>query len=320
MRKGQRALNLLLMLAAAGLALVTVFTLAARLWWAFDLFSHFRLQYVIAALTLGVAALAMRAYPTAAVLAVVALVHGWTIKDLWWGGAASAAPGGVPLRVVSANVLSQNRTPEKVLELVRAVDADLVVLVDARQKRWQPVLTALGALYPYSAPQASRERRPVILFSRHPIVDQQVVRPPGGRRPYLVAEVVVGGETVVVAGVHPSSPSPSGPGDTRRRNRELDHIAEVASEADRPLIAAGDFNTTPWSPYFQDLLAGAGLRNAAEGHGYIGTWPALFWPALIPIDHVLLKGPLAATTVRRGPAIGSDHFPIIADLRLLPGF
>src|SRR5918996_4027907 len=124
MQKGQRALNLFLMLAAAGLALITVFTLAARLWWAFDLFSHFRLQYVIAALILGVAALAVRAYPTAAVLACVALVHGWTIKDLWWGGTASAAPSGVPVRVMSANVLSQNRTPEKALEFILAADAD----------------------------------------------------------------------------------------------------------------------------------------------------------------------------------------------------
>src|SRR5918995_5131979 len=129
MKKGQRALNLLLMLASAGLALITVFTLAARLWWAFDLFSHFRLQYVVAALSLGAAALAVRAYPTAAVLAIVALMHGWAIRDLWWGGTASAAPGGLPLRVVSANVLSANRTPEQVLEFVRAADADLVVLV-----------------------------------------------------------------------------------------------------------------------------------------------------------------------------------------------
>jgi endonuclease/exonuclease/phosphatase (EEP) superfamily protein YafD len=317
MTKGPRALNLFLTLAAAGLALVTIFTFAARLWWAFDLFSHFRLQYVVAALILGVAALATRAGPSAAVLAAVALVHGWAIKDLWWGGTANAAPGGIPLRVVSANVLSQNRTLEKVLEFVRAADADLVVLVDARQEHWQPVLTALGALYPYSAPQASSERQSVILFSRYPIVDEEVVHPPGGRRPYLVTEVAVGGATLVVAGVHPSSPSPSEPSNTRRRNRELDHIADVARAADRPVIVAGDFNTTPWSPYFRDLVAAAGLRNAALGHGYTGTWPAWFWPALIPIDHVLLKGPLAATAVRRGPAVGSDHFPIIADLRLL---
>jgi endonuclease/exonuclease/phosphatase (EEP) superfamily protein YafD len=325
MTKGPRTLHLFLMLAAAGLALITVFTLAARLWWAFDLFSHFRLQYVVAALILSVAALAMRAYPSAAVLGVVALVHGWAIKDLWWGGTANAAQGGVPLRVVSANVLAPNPTPEKVLEFVRAADADLVVLVDARRDKWQPILSALRELYPYQSPKLHggelpklpRERPPVILFSRHPILDEELVRPPGGRRPYLLAEVAVGDQTVVVAGVHPSSPSPSEPGDTRRRNRELDHIAEIAGEADRPVIVAGDFNTTPWSPYFQDLVAAAGLRNAALGQGYIGTWPTWFWPALIPIDHVLLKGPLAATTVRRGPPIGSDHFPIIADLRLL---
>jgi endonuclease/exonuclease/phosphatase (EEP) superfamily protein YafD len=319
MTKGLRALHLFLMLAAAGLVLITAFTFAARLWWAFDLFSHFRLQYVVAALILSVAALAVRAHPMAAVLAAVALVHGWAIKDLWWGGSANAALGGVPLRVVSANVLSQNRTPEKVLEFVRAADADVVVLVDARQKRWQPVLTALEALYPHRSPPASRERPPVILFSRHPMVDHEVVRPPGGRRPYLVADVAVGGATLVVAGVHPSSPSPREPSHTRRRNRELGHIGDIARGTDRPVIVAGDFNTTPWSPYFQDLLAAAGLRNAALGHGYIGTWPAWFWPVLIPIDHVLLKGPLAATTVRRGPAIGSDHYPIIADLRLLSG-
>jgi endonuclease/exonuclease/phosphatase (EEP) superfamily protein YafD len=317
MRKGQRALNLLLMLAAAGLALVTVFALAARLWWAFDLFSHFRLQYVVAALGLGMAALAVRAYPSAAVLAAVALVHGWAIRDVWLGGTASAAPGGLPLRVVSVNVMSQNRKPERVLEFVRAADPDLLVLVDARQESWQPVLRALEALYPYHAPPLSRGRPPVILFSRHPIVEEQVVQPPRGKRPYLVAEVAVGGETLIVAGVHPSSPSPTEPGATRRRNRELDHIAQITGEAERPVIVAGDFNTTPWSPHFQDLLAAAGLRNAAEGKGYVATWPTFFWPAQIPIDHVLIKGRLAVTVLRRGPKVGSDHYPIIADLRLL---
>lgn len=315
MTKGQRALNLLLVLAAAGLALVTVFALAARLWWAFDLFSHFRVQYVVLALALAIAALAVRAYRCAAVLTIVALVHGLAIKDLWLGGTASAAPGGTALRVVSVNVLAFNRTPGKVLEFVRAADADLVVLVDARRSPWQPMLSALRTLYPYQAPQDAGPRR-VILFSRHPIVKEQVVRPPDGVRPYLVAEVAVGDETVVVAGVHAFSPSPTGPGGTHRRNRQLEHVAEIVAQAHQPVIVAGDFNTTPWSPYFQDLLAAAGLRNAAAGRGHIATWPTFFWPVQIPIDHVLIKGPVAVTSVRRGPDVGSDHYPIIADLRL----
>jgi endonuclease/exonuclease/phosphatase (EEP) superfamily protein YafD len=317
MRKGWRALNLILMLAAAPLVVATVGALAARHWWVFDLFSHFRLQYVIAAGLLCIAALALRAYPTAAVLAAVALVHGFAIKDLWLGGGARAAPGGLPLRVVSANVWGGNRTPDKVLELVRTSAADLVVLVDATRRRWQPVLAGIGALYPYTTgPVWGRGRAPVILFSRFPILSENLLQAPRGRRPYLVAKLDLGGETLVVVGVHSSSPRPTGSGHSRLRNRELDHIAEAVRGVDGPVIATGDFNVTAWSPHFEDLLA-AGLRDAALGQGYLATWPTWFWPALIPIDHVLLKGPLAVTSVRRGPAVGSDHFPLIADLRLL---
>jgi endonuclease/exonuclease/phosphatase (EEP) superfamily protein YafD len=323
---GPRALKLIVMLAASGLALATLFALSARLWWAFDLFSHFRLQYLIAAACLGVVALAIRARAAAAVLAVIALVNGWAIKDLWLGGTASAALGGTPVRVVSANVWADNPTPAKALEFVRASDADLVVLVDARSRRWRPALTELEALYPYhsqrSWPREGARGRglraaAVVLFSRYPILAEKVVSPPKGRRPYLVASLEFGGQTLTLVGVHSLSPFPDEPGRSRRRNRELDHIAEAVRGIDGPVIAAGDFNATEWSPHFQDLVAAGGLRDAILGHGYVATWPTWFWPALIPIDHVLVKGPLAVTTLRRGPGIGSDHYPLIADLRLL---
>jgi endonuclease/exonuclease/phosphatase (EEP) superfamily protein YafD len=315
---------LIVMLAASGLALVTLFALSARLWWAFDLFSHFRLQYLVAAACVCVVALAVGARPAAAVLAVVALLNGWAIKDLWLGGTASAALGGTPVRVVSANVWAENPTPAQALQFVRTSDADLVVLVDTRSRRWWPVLAELEALYPYRSQRSwpmEGARGPraaaVILFSRYRILTEKVVSPPKGRRPYLVANLDVGGQTLTVVGVHSLSPFPDEPGRSRRRNRELDHIAEAVRGIDGPVIAAGDFNATAWSPHFQDLVATGGLRNAIQGHGYVATWPTWFWPALIPIDHVLVKGPLAVTTLRRGPAIGSDHYPLIADLRLL---
>lgn len=286
--------------------------LAARLWWVFDLFSHFRLQYVVAAAVLGSAALSLGAYRVTVVLALVALVHGWAIRDLWLADARSV-PGGEPLRVVSANVLASNPTPEKVLDVVRASGADIVVLVDARDDRWRGVLAAMGELYPHRAPEGWRDGAPVLLFSRAPIVAARVERPTG-RRPYLVAEVSAGGGVVTVAGVHP--PSPTDPGDTRRRNRQLDHIATTVEDTARPLIVVGDLNTSPWSPHFRDLLTATGLRNAAAGQGWIPTWPTWFWPALIPIDHVLVRGPLGVEDLERGPDVGSDHYPLIADLRL----
>lgn len=316
---GRRILRLLLIVATAGLALVTLFTSAARFWWAFDLFSHFRLQYVVIALALCLAALAGRAHLCAGALAAIALVHGFAIKDLWLGGGAAAASEGVPLRVVSANVLNSNRAQEEVLEFVRRSDAGVVVLVDALRTRWREVLSALGEDYPYRAPDTWRDGAPVILLSRHPIVRDTVESAREGRRPYLAADLVLGDRTLMAVGVHPSSPSPRDPSDTHQRNLQLDYLAELVEGKDRPVIVAGDFNTTPWSPHFRDLLVAAGLRNAANGHGYIATWPRWFWPAQIPIDHILVRGPVATASMKRGPSIGSDHYPIIADLRIMGG-
>jgi endonuclease/exonuclease/phosphatase (EEP) superfamily protein YafD len=297
--------------------LVTIFALSARLWWAFDLFSHFRLQYLVLAAALCLGSLAVRALPIAAVLTLVAVVHGWAIKNLWLGGAAPAAARAERLRVASANVLSTNPEPEKVLDFVRASEADVVVLVEAEGERWGDVLAAIGEVYAHRAPEGWQDGAPVILFSRHPIVQESVIRSPEGSRPYLGADLALGGRTVAVVGVHPSSPSPRDPSDTRQRNLQLDYLADLLDETHGPVVVTGDFNTSPWSPHFEELVATAALRNAADGHGYMGTWPSWFWPARIPIDHILVKGPVAVAGMERGPATGSDHYPVVADLRLL---
>ena len=150
MRNGARALNLVLMLAAAGLVLATVV--------------RARGQAVVGVRSVQPFPAAIRAgrpdpprcragapqLSDRVVLAAVALVHGWAIKDLWLGGTASAALSGMNLRVVSANVWAINPTPDEVLAFIRASDADLVVLVDARSRRWRQVLSELAHAVPLS--------------------------------------------------------------------------------------------------------------------------------------------------------------------------
>ena len=267
---------------------------------------------------LGILALAVRAYPAVLACILVALVHGWAVRDLWLG-AAPVPPGGVPLRVATANVLNRNPTPEKVLDFVRGSGADLVVLVDARGERWRPVLAAVGELYPYRAPEDWREGGQVLLFSREPVLAAAVVPPgpaprplPGGQARDRDRGAAGGGRAPDLAladrgGRHPGAEPRAGPdrGRGRRGGRAgdrgggLQHLALVAA-LPRP---AGRH----------------GLRDAARGQGWVGTWPAWFWPALVPIDHVLVKGPVAVADLRRGPFVGSDHYPLVADLRLYGG-
>lgn len=305
-------------MAAAGLLLVTGFVLFGRVWWVFDLFTHFRVQYFLTAVVLAVVALVLRAYPSAAVFAAIALGHGLVIKDLWLGDEGpDPGVGGVPLRVITANVWDPNPAPEKVAEFVRDEGGDVVILIDAEREHWQPALAQLGLLYPHRVPTTWSKGGPVLLFSRFPVLRYETIQPLKGQRPYLEVDLAVDERIVTVLGVHPASPKVTDPEDSHQRNHSLDHIGRNIKDRNRPLIVAGDFNSTPWSPHFRDLISVSGLHNAAQGHGLIPTWPRQFWPARVPIDHVLVRGPLAVEDVRRGPSIGSDHFPIIADLRLL---
>lgn len=82
----------------------------------------------------------------------------------------------------------------------------------------------------------------------------------------------------------------------------------------------GDLNATPWSPRFRDLVAAAGLRQARRGFGLQASWGPRPLPwALLPIDHVLLRGPWQVRSFRAGPRLGSDHRPVVAELLVDPG-
>jgi len=81
-------------------------------------------------------------------------------------------------------------------------------------------------------------------------------------------------------------------------------------------VVAGDLNATPWSPIFHRVLDLGRLRDSREGFGLHRTWPSGIHALLrIPIDHVLVGE--GVTVLRRevGPHIGSDHRPVIVDLR-----
>jgi endonuclease/exonuclease/phosphatase (EEP) superfamily protein YafD len=78
----------------------------------------------------------------------------------------------------------------------------------------------------------------------------------------------------------------------------------------------GDFNVTPWSPLFADLLRDSGLADSCRGFGWQPTWPTRL-PAMfrIPIDHCLHGAGVAIVDRRVGPEIGSDHLPLLLELR-----
>ena len=58
-----------------------------------------------------------------------------------------------------------------------------------------------------------------------------------------------------------------------------------------------------------------GCTTAALGHGLAPHWPSQFAPLGIRIDHCLVIAQWRSVRVRLGPSLGSDHLPLMADLR-----
>jgi endonuclease/exonuclease/phosphatase (EEP) superfamily protein YafD len=103
------------------------------------------------------------------------------------------------------------------------------------------------------------------------------------------------------------------------RNLEFLDLARMIGAEHDPVVLAGDLNSTGWSPRFTDLLADARLRDSRQGFGVQASWPTQFMLLGIPIDHCLVSPEIQVLDRRVGGPVGSDHLPIVIDVRLPSG-
>lgn len=307
--------------AVTALVLGAAATILAEAWWLLDLATHHRLQYLAAALLLAVVALILRprwlAIPALAVAGLHAAVVYPHIAPLS-RSAAATSPAGPVLRVMTINVRWSNRRYDAVATFIRETNADIVVMQEA-VLRWKTALPRIAAAYPHVWPPDWRDGAKVIVFSRHPFLAPRTVYPVKRGFPFYVMDIDLrglGARRLRFVGVHP--PLPKGAELSAVRNAHFRAIAKAVNEFSGPVVVAGDFNCTPWSPFYRKLVRETGLTNAARGKFWQPTWPAWFTLAGLPIDHVFVKGGIGIRSSRSGPDIGSDHYPLVADLVVTP--
>jgi endonuclease/exonuclease/phosphatase family metal-dependent hydrolase len=46
------------------------------------------------------------------------------------------------------------------------------------------------------------------------------------------------------------------------------------------------------------------------------SWPVGLWPLALPIDHCLVSEKVEVVDRWMGPDVGSDHYPLVVDVRL----
>ena len=281
--------------------------------WAVELFCHFRVQYAWGFALLTVVLALTRSWKLVVAGAVLVAIQVVLIAPSYIAPAKAETLPEQRLRVVYANVNGANREHQRVLDLLRSEQADIVVIAELRA----PLLDALQPLrdegYPTFITHPRRDNYGIALLAKREL--DGGVETLGGVEtpPAIVARDPAAKLTVI--GLHP--PPPMNGALSAERDRQLDAVIERVRSIDGNVVLLGDLNMTPWAPKFGELL-GAGLLDSREGFGVQTSWPAS-WPAplRIPIDHCLVSPEVVVTQRRIGPEIGSDHRPIVVDL-LLP--
>jgi len=208
--------------------------------------------------------------------------------------------------VVQFNTWTDNTNAEAVLAWLDTERPDIAVLEEnsrglrraiAAHPAWQVVCRSCG----------------VIILSRKPALSSWTA--PGGRKsPLTEATFRDALGPFVVIGAHNAWPTDIA--DQQFQERRLAEL--IGGQSRERLIVTGDFNSAPWSFSRRRWDQAFGLIRRERA---VATWPAhayhrLRWPGLpfLPIDHVYAGPGWATVSIRRGPRLTSDHYPLVVTL------
>ena len=282
--------------------------------WRLDLFAHFRWQYLLLGAVVIPWALWRRHRLLLAFAVLTTLLNGTLIAQLAWQPALSAATPthAFVLRLLSLNLLTSNPHKQRVIDLVTASGADVVVLTEV-DVEWATALEPLATQYPHRIVHPRPDNFGVALLSRIPLEEPALMRFGDTPMPSVMARIRHQGRSLLVVGTHP--PPPLSARHAVVRDRQLDALGDLVAQRDEPVVVLGDFNATPWSAPMRALTAGRlGFRSVDAP--WTPTW-MVRTPFAIPIDHVLCTAPLVIVSRSVGPEVGSDHRPVQVELRWL---
>jgi endonuclease/exonuclease/phosphatase (EEP) superfamily protein YafD len=282
-----------------------------RYGWLFDLLSHFRLQYVLACAAMLVFALISRR-SLLVLMALISLL--WNVQIVYafhqTAEVVVRSSKAKPLRVMTFNVMTDNQNPVAAVSHAMQSDADIVCLPEVDES-WRVALQPLRVKYPHHVEEMNNGNFGIACYTRLPVKSFEVRYFTIWRLPTVVMNLDHLGRPLTFIGTHPIPPM--GEQDAHEWREQLSGIATLVAGLSGEVIAAGDFNATPWCEGMRLLREKGGL----DFHSVDPVWPptwGLNLPMMIPIDHVLVKGGLTVQKRTLGPAMGSDHRSVTVEI------
>lgn len=296
--------------ATGAICLASLLAYGGRWSWFCDLLVNFRTHYALVLCPALILAIVFRHWRVAAVAVIGLALNAWPMAGTFVGPNATPAAGARHVRIVEFNVNIANENLGDIASYVDALKTDVVVLTELSPTNAAKLAELLPRL-PYRHFAEKEGIWGVVILSRWPLIAPQTVMH-DGIAVAARADVDLGDRRFRLYGAHLDWPVM--PETARVRDAQLEALGVELSACPRACVAVGDFNVTPWSSHFRDLLKVPGVRDCAAGRGFLDTWAAdLPAPLRIRIDQCLVAGSIGVSDVRIGHSVGSDHFAIISD-------
>ena len=222
------------------------------------------------------------------------------------------------LRVLVSNMELENDRYSTWLQTVRGANADIVIALEPG-KRWVEKVESIFNEYPHRVIYPQENWYGMMMLSRLPIESNKIRFLVQDDVPSIDATIRMNdAQSVRVIGVHPRPPEPIRDNDATARDAELVLWGRELKKETGPVIIGGDLNDVAWSQTTRLFLRSSGLLDPRRGRGLFNSFHADHWWMRFPLDHIFHSTHFTVNGIERLSHVGSDHFPIVIDLQLVP--
>jgi endonuclease/exonuclease/phosphatase (EEP) superfamily protein YafD len=289
-------------------ALVTLLGFLGKMDWRYDLLSHFREYYLILFIPLLITALylKLKLYIVAAFIFII--INFIPFIPFYIRQKSLVKDTGV--LVLSSNVNQDNRQYSKLIQYVKKVNPDVIVLLEV-DSRWLSAVNELLAAYPNHISESRDDNFGILLLSKYPLQNQRLERIGKLNVPTVITDILIGNMKITLIGTHPIPPF--GPHNAQLRDDQIEKLAMFINKQKLPTLLVGDLNSSPFSYSYRHLLGNTTLTDCANGFGYQSTWryQPFIPPFGLSLDHCFHTPGIVVLDSYVGEDIGSDHRPII---------
>lgn len=288
-----------------GILLFSILPNIISSYWVLDIFSNFKLQYLVISIGLFLFVLiSFKKKLSAIILIMIAII--WNLYFIVpYFLESDNFPHKKEIKITSINLLSSNSRENLVIKYITKEDPDILILIELTPK-WEEKLNNIIKKYEYQKIVPRLDNFGIAVLSKYKM-DSHIDYFDLNNKPSIVSNLELGNQNLSVVATHPIPPINQTT--FENRNKQLTNIIRDRNKFSDNLIIAGDFNTSSFSNHFEKLVEGD-LVDSRIGFGLLPTWPADYEILQTTLDHFLVSKNLKVIDRKTGPNIGSDHLPI----------